>query len=195
MPQTHLLFLWTPCIVFKELRATFSFGCAFTLFLFFSLFFFLILSAGERGLFPFHLGMNSVSRRAWFTEPTRENKDVLIRNIRGERAVAFVNEPGWGWAAAVIKLKKKKKSTYGDDCSEKNSWIFQVPWWYSHQYLNKIDFGIHKWYFWWAVGFWFFLIMTHQRSRVWFQIKALSLSHSFSESQSATLRCRFRTLL
>lgn len=33
----------------------------------------------------FLLGMNSISRGARFTEPTRENKDALIRNIRGER--------------------------------------------------------------------------------------------------------------
>lgn len=33
--------------------------------------------------FLFHLSMNSISLRARFTEPTRGNKDVLIRNIRG----------------------------------------------------------------------------------------------------------------
>lgn len=45
-----------------------------------------------RVIFLFHLGMNSISQRARFTEPTRENKDVLIRNIRGEKGIAFVNE-------------------------------------------------------------------------------------------------------
>lgn len=58
--------------------------------------------------FSFHVGMNSVSCRARFTEPTRENKDVLIRNIRRARAVAFVNGSDCGWAphlcsAALVK--------------------------------------------------------------------------------------------
>lgn len=39
----------------------------------------------------FHLGMNSISPGARFTEPTRENKDALIRNIRGEKVIADVN--------------------------------------------------------------------------------------------------------
>lgn len=65
--------------------------------------------------------MNSVSRRARFTEPTRENKDVLIRNIRGERAGTFVNEPAEGGLLHSENLKKK--CTYvlrGVKCS-KNS--------------------------------------------------------------------------
>lgn len=52
--------------------------------------------------------MNLVSRRAQFIEPTRENKDVLIRNIRREPAIAYVNGSDCGWAphlcsAALVK--------------------------------------------------------------------------------------------
>ncbi len=35
--------------------------------------------------------MNSISPGARFTEPTRENKDALIRNIRGATVIAVVN--------------------------------------------------------------------------------------------------------
>lgn len=66
--------------------------------------------------FLFHLGMNSISLRARFTEPTRENKDVLIRNIRGEKVIAVVNELHgclWVWYTSLLgcsdeKTKKKK---------------------------------------------------------------------------------------
>lgn len=40
--------------------------------------------------FLFHLFMNSISPRARFTEPTRGNKDVLIRNIRGGGEKCFL---------------------------------------------------------------------------------------------------------
>lgn len=36
--------------------------------------------------------MNSISLGARFTEPTRENKDALIKNNRGEKVIAVVNE-------------------------------------------------------------------------------------------------------
>lgn len=42
-------------------------------------------------LFSFYLIMNSISLRARFTEATWENKDALIRNIRGDKVIAVVN--------------------------------------------------------------------------------------------------------
>lgn len=94
-------------VIFKELRAMASFACLLSLILSFK-----HPHQCKDGdalcYFSFHLAMNPVSRRARFTEPTRENKDVLIRNIRRERAIAFVNGSDCGWAphlcsAALVK--------------------------------------------------------------------------------------------
>ena len=62
--------------------------------------------------FVFHLGMNSISPGARFTEPTRENKDALIRNIRGEKNHCCCECPEWmpvGGVHVFIKPQWWKK--------------------------------------------------------------------------------------
>lgn len=73
--------------------------------------------------FSFHLGMNSVSRRARFTEPTRENKDVLIRNIRRERAIAYVNGSDCGWAPHLCSAALVKRNII---CTHDDTMVLRV---------------------------------------------------------------------
>ena len=59
--------------------------------------------------FFYHLGMNSISPGPRFTEPTRENKDALIRNIRREKVSAVVNELyGCLWVGVYVFIKPQR---------------------------------------------------------------------------------------
>lgn len=64
-----------------------------------------IVQGGKALCCFFHLGMNLISPGARFTEPTRENKDALIRNIRGKKVIAVVNELyRWLWVLYMSLL-------------------------------------------------------------------------------------------
>lgn len=86
----------------------------------------------------FHLGMNSISPGARFTEPTRENKDALIRNIRGEKNHCCCEWAEWmpvGGVHVFIKPQWWKKG-FVPHSSEKIVFIF---WLITHVHRPNIS--------------------------------------------------------